>query len=114
MDVKHQAHLSALNKFKLIIGPQRATYCFQDTPNSGQENGLPTNNEACFLLNGTLTNEAVFLYERLILQFNVCTQQASLSSKNALVQFLQLIAMLAVTQKNTNRLNILPPLPSTA
>lgn len=44
MTVKHQAHLSALNKFKLIIGPQRATYCFQDISTCGQENGLPTNN----------------------------------------------------------------------
>lgn len=33
------------------------------------------------LLNGTLINEAVFSYERLDLQLNVSTQQASLSSK---------------------------------
>ena len=52
-----------------------------------------------FLLNGTLINEAVFSYERLDLQLSVCTQQASLSRKNALVQFLQFIARLAVTQK---------------
>jgi len=34
-----------------------------------------------FLLNGTLVNEAVFSYERLDLQLNVCTQQANLSRK---------------------------------